>query len=339
MLYPLTRPLFFLLPPEIAHRAALQALTLTNGFPYHLHDDLTRQPCQVMGLRFPNRLGLAAGMDKNADYLGALGQLGFGFIEVGTVTPRPQPGNPRPRLFRLPRKHALINRMGFNNKGLDYLLTRLQRRRFDGVLGVNLGKNRDTPLENALDDYLQGMKQAYPLADYIAINISSPNTPGLRELQHGGELDRLLAGLKEAQAVLWRQHSKKVPLAVKIAPDFRPDDLQATVESLLQHEIEGVIATNTTLAREAVQGQRFAGEAGGLSGAPLFDAATATVRTVRSIAGNRLAIIAAGGVLNGAQAVAKLTAGADLVQIYTGLIYRGPGLIGEILAAMRKTGC
>lgn len=333
-LYPLLRNLLFLLPPEPAHRVSLQALTLTRGWPFGVSTTLARQPHTVMGLTFPNRLGLAAGLDKNADYLPGLGALGFGFIEVGTVTPRPQPGNPKPRLFRLPRAEAIINRMGFNNQGVDYLLEQVARHPIPGLLGINVGKNFDTPLERAADDYCLGLRKAYPWADYLVVNISSPNTPGLRTLQQGGELARLLEQLKNTQQACAQEHQKTVPLVVKIAPDFTPQDLAETVSTLQAHGIDGVIATNTTVAREKVAHLPHGKEIGGLSGAPLRDAATATVRAIREQAGADFPIIAAGGILSGQDAVEKIQAGADLVQIYTGFIYRGPGLVREILCAL-----
>ena len=288
-----------------------------------------------MGIDFPNPVGLAAGLDKNADYLNALAALGFGFIEAGTVTPRPQPGNPRPRLFRLPQAQTLINRMGFNNKGVDYLVQQVQRSGFRGVLGINIGKNFDTPLERTAADYLLCLRKVYPYAHYVTVNISSPNTPGLRDLQYGETLNRLLALLKEEQGKLAVDYGRYVPLAVKIAPDLSDAEIVFIGKTLLQYDIDAVIATNTTFSRQGVAGLPHAEESGGLSGRPLTALATQVVQRLREIVGGRLPIIAVGGILNGADAKAKLAAGASLVQLYTGLIYRGPALVREVAEALR----
>jgi dihydroorotate dehydrogenase len=299
-----------------------------------LRQRLDKGGLEVMGLRFPNPVGLAAGMDKDGDYLAGLGALGFGFIEVGTVTPRPQPGNPKPRLFRIPRAEALINRMGFNNKGVDHLVERVRASTFRGVLGINIGKNLSTPVERALDDYRLGLRKVYPHAAYVAVNISSPNTPGLRDLQRGAGLDRLLEGLESERETLKASHGRYVPLAVKIAPDLEMQDLRALAGSLQKHHIDAVIATNTTSGRPGVAGLPQTDEAGGLSGAPLLEKSTETVARLADRLGGALPIIACGGILSGEDARRKIAAGACLVQIYSGLIYRGSGLVREIVEAL-----
>ena len=320
---------------ERAHDLGLAALDAAArlgllGPPRHLPG----RPVQCMGLTFPNAVGLAAGLDKNGRHIDALATMGFGFIEVGTVTPRPQPGNPRPRLFRLPQARAIINRMGFNNEGIDALLTRIAGRRFDGILGINIGKNFDTPIEHAVDDYLIGLRKAYPVADYVTVNISSPNTKNLRSLQEPGALDPLLAVLKEEQAALAARHGRHVPLALKIAPDLDEAQLDLIADRLRFHRFEAVIATNTTLSREGVAGLAHADQAGGLSGAPLRSAATGVVRALAQRLEGHVPIIAAGGILSGADAREKIDAGATLVQVYSGLVYRGPGLVREAVAAL-----
>ena len=337
--YSLVRALLFRLPPEAAHDFALHGLRMAaRGGLLRQHKSLPSAPCRVMGIDFPNPVGLAAGLDKNADYIEGLAALGFGFIEVGTVTPRPQPGNPKPRLFRLPSAQALINRLGFNNQGVDYLLDRVQRSasNYQGVLGINIGKNFDTPLENAADDYLFCLRKVYPHARYVTVNISSPNTPGLRDLQFGEPLERLLAMLKQVQQQLAGQHGRYVPLAVKVAPDLADEDVAQVAAALLRHRIDAVIATNTTFSRRGVETLPHADESGGLSGAPLFERSTEVVRLFRRALGGELPIIAVGGILSGADALAKLEAGASLVQLYTGLIYRGPALVREAVTAGRR---
>jgi len=325
MIYRLARPLLFGLDPERAHDVALgmldacERLGIRSGAAAHC-------PRRVMGIEFPNPVGLAAGLDKNGDHIDALAMLGFGFLEVGTITPRPQPGNPRPRLFRLPRLRALINRMGFNNAGVDHLVERVQRARYRGVLGINIGKNFDTPLERAVDDYLVCLRKVYPVAAYVAINISSPNTADLRRLQQPAALDALLATLKAEQRALADRYGKYVPLAVKIAPDLDDSQIAAIAAALIRHAIDGVIATNTTVTRPTV-GDRHADEAGGLSGAPLHGMALDVVRKLRARLGAGFPIIGVGGIMSGADARAMASAGADLVQLYTGLIYRGPALV------------
>ncbi len=334
VIYSLARRALFLLPTETAHTAALQALHAYAAWPGSSAPP--PGPRQRFGLEFPNPVGLAAGLDKSADHVDALGALGFGFIEVGTVTPRPQPGNPRPRLFRLPQHRALINRMGFNNKGVDHAVERLRQRRFAGVVGVNIGKNRDTPLERALDDYDYGLARAYAVADYVTINLSSPNTPGLRSLQTGAAFDELLAGLDARRARLADAHGRRVPLLVKIAPDLTDPELGTIAAAVRRHGIDGVIATNTTADRSAVAGSRHGDEAGGLSGAPLTAPATRVLSTLTERLEGAVPVIGCGGVMSGRDAAERAAAGASLVQLYTGLIYRGPALIREAAAALAR---
>jgi len=325
------------LEPERAHGLALGALTLSAplGVPQRLAGPLPKLPVVVLGLRFPNPLGLAAGLDKNGDHIRALFALGFGFVEVGTVTPRPQAGNPRPRLFRLPEAEAIINRMGFNNRGLEHLIARLRRFRATGpapgVLGVNIGKNRDTPNERALDDYRRCLEQVYPYADYVTINISSPNTAGLRELQQGEALPRLLEGMAESRIRLTQRHGRRVPLVVKIAPDMSEEAICVLGTCACDAGMDAIAATNTTLERSGVEHLKGAGEQGGLSGAPLRLRSTAVVRTLCQALGGRLPVIGIGGVASAEHVREKLDAGASLVQLYSALIYRGAGLPGRIL--------
>jgi dihydroorotate dehydrogenase len=332
MFYSLIRPLLFRLDPEAAHHLTLGGLNLLRktGLLGLLGATPVTQPRQVMGLIFPNPVGLAAGLDKDGACIDALAQLGFGFIEVGTVTPRPQPGNPKPRLFRLPQANAIINRMGFNNLGVDNLLENVRRSRYCGILGINIGKNFDTPIEQAAEDYLIGLRKVYPHASYVAVNISSPNTKNLRQLQQSDELASLLGKLKEEQAKLDQQYGKYVPLALKIAPDLDTEQIIAIADLLLQHEIDGVIATNTTLSRAGVEGMLHGDEAGGLSGTPVRSKATAVVKQLSMALERKIPIIGVGGIMDALDAEEKLAAGADLLQIYSGLIYRGPGLIREI---------
>ncbi|HHM04608.1 MAG TPA: quinone-dependent dihydroorotate dehydrogenase [Gammaproteobacteria bacterium] len=338
-MYPLLRFVLFRLDPETAHHLALSGLKLLarTGILRLCCGRRIVAPCRVMGLDFPNPVGLAAGLDKNGDYIDALGALGFGFIEVGTVTPRPQAGNPRPRLFRLPGAHALINRMGFNNKGVNHLVEQVRRSRFDGVLGINIGKNRDTPVARAAQDYLYCLRKVYPFAGYVAVNVSSPNTPGLRQLQGRAALEALLRALKAAQRELAEQHGRYVPLVLKIAPDLAPGAIADLAAVVVAHEVDGVIATNTTVSREGVQGLAQAAEQGGLSGAPLKHSADDVLRVLAGALAGRAAIIAAGGIMCGADGRDKVKAGADLVQIYTGLIYRGPALVNEVVRAVQET--
>ncbi len=332
-MYSIARKLLFLLDPEISHELSLdligaaERLRLIKPFCPAPKED----PVEVMGIRFPNLVGLAAGLDKNGDYFNGLGQMGFGFVEIGTVTPKPQPGNPKPRLFRLPEQQAIINRMGFNNKGVDHLVENVKGRRYQGILGINIGKNKATPEENALDDYRFCMERVYAYADYITINISSPNTPGLRDLQFGEAFDHLLSGLKETQAALTDKYGKRVPIAVKIAPDMNEEELAQVAGKLLEYEIDAVIATNTTIGRVGVEDSKHRDEAGGLSGVPVTDLSTETIRRLATHLDGKIPIIGVGGIIDAASAQAKLDAGASLVQVYSGFIYKGPGLIQEIL--------
>ena len=326
--YDYLRPLLFRLDPERAHD---RTLALLARMPVFMPRSSGGTPVELMGLTFPNRLGLAAGLDKNGVAVSAFDRAGFGFIEVGTVTPRPQPGNPRPRLFRLPEHEAIINRMGFNNLGIDALTARLATTpKPRALLGINLGKNKDTPNEAALDDYRIGLQKAWAHADYLAINISSPNTAGLRDLQHGAALRDLLAGIKAEQQRLADETARRVPVVVKIAPDLDDAALYATLDTIAEAGMDGIIATNTTLDKSAVASHRYGGEQGGLSGAPLTAASTAIVKKIRAHL-PQMALIAAGGVMRAADMQAKLDAGADLVQIYSGLIYHGPQLVRDCL--------
>lgn len=336
-MYQLMRNLLFRLPPESAHDLSLggldiaQKLGLLNRFVSKPSD----LPVRVMGLDFPNPVGLAAGLDKNADHLDALGALGFGFIEVGTVTPVAQPGNPKPRMFRLAEHQALINRMGFNNYGLDHLLDRVANRHYSGVLGINVGKNKATPNDESESDYRKGIAAVYPYADYITVNVSSPNTPGLRDLQFGDSLKGLMHAIKDEQARCQADTGRYVPLAVKIAPDMDDDGIRFVASALKESGLDGVVATNTTISRDAVAGHRYAEEAGGLSGLPLREASNRVISALYSELGESLPIIGVGGVTDGNSAAEKIRAGAKLVQLYTGFIYRGPGLIGEAVEAIR----
>lgn len=335
-IYPLLRPLLFSLNPETAHNVTLKLLKLADltGLSALSAAKSTDKPIKVMGLDFKNPLGLAAGLDKNGDYIDALAALGFGFIEIGTVTPRPQPGNPKPRLFRLPEHQAIINRMGFNNDGIDHLLEQVALCRYRGILGINIGKNADTPLEIATEDYLIGLRKSYLPASYVTINISSPNTKNLRQLQQGDEIKYLLDALKQEQLKLQAEHAKYTPIAVKIAPDLSAEEIQHIASLLLEFGMDGVIATNTTIARDKVQGHQHANEAGGLSGAPVKDSSTLVVKGLAAELNGRLPIIAAGGILSSADAQEKIQAGASLVQIYSGLIYKGPQLLEDILQGL-----
>ncbi|MGD0960788.1 MAG: quinone-dependent dihydroorotate dehydrogenase [Methylomonas sp.] len=332
-IYPLVRPLLFSLPAETAHDLTLKLLKLAHdsGFSTLNKASSINKPVTVMGLNFKNPLGLAAGLDKNGDYIDALGGLGFAFIEIGTATPRPQPGNPQPRLFRLPEHQAIINRMGFNNFGIDYLLEKVKARRYPGILGINIGKNAEVPIENAHRDYLIGLRKSYAHADYVTINISSPNTKNLRQLQQGDEIKYLLRTLKEEQLKLQNECGKYTPIAVKIAPDLSDEDIARMAGLLVEFNIDAVIAANTTLDRDKIQGHVLADESGGLSGAPLTEKSTRVVRLLAAELNGKLPIIAAGGIMSAVHAQQKIQAGASLVQIYTGLIYKGPALIDEIL--------
>lgn len=334
MIYAASRPLLFRLPAETAHDVALRALDIACGLHLLPHRKVPATPVLCMGLTFPNRVGLAAGLDKNGAHIDGLAALGFGFIEVGTVTPRPQPGNPRPRLFRIEGACAVINRMGFNNLGVDRLLHNVRQARYRGILGINIGKNFDTPIERAAADYVTCMRKVYGAASYLTVNISSPNTRNLRQLQQADELDRLLAELKSEHARLAQSQGRYVPIAVKVAPDLSEEQVADIAALLLKHRIDAVIATNTTTSRAGVEGLPHAQESGGLSGAPLRERSTWVVRELARRLDARVPIIGVGGILSAADAQEKLAAGATLVQLYTGLVYRGPGLIGECASAL-----
>jgi dihydroorotate dehydrogenase len=332
MLYDLARPLLFAFDPETAHELTISALA-RYGRLLPPARPLPATPVTVMGIAFPNRVGLAAGLDKNGEAIDGLARLGFGAIEIGTVTPRPQPGNPKPRMFRLPQVHGIINRMGFNNHGVDALLQNVARSRYRGVLGINIGKNFDTPIERAVDDYLACLEKVYPHAHYVTVNISSPNTKNLRALQGASELDALLGPLKAAQARLADDHGRYVPLALKIAPDLDTAQITNIADALRRHRIDAVIATNTTIARDAVAGLPHGDEQGGLSGAPVREASTRVIRALATQLAGELPIIGVGGILSGRDAREKLEAGATLVQLYSGLIYRGPALVRDCVSA------
>ena len=340
MIYALARKLLFSLDPETAHGLAMSSIDKLHsaGIACLLSKPAEADPVKLMGLTFPNPVGLAAGLDKNGEHIDALAALGFGSIEIGTVTPRPQPGNPKPRMFRIPEREALINRMGFNNAGVDTLLSNVKASQFansGGILGINIGKNFDTPIENAADDYLICLERVYSVASYVAVNISSPNTKNLRELQKDEALDALLGRLKTAQQRLAEQHGKYVPLALKIAPDLDDAQIQVIANLLRQHRIDAVIATNTTLSRAEIEGLPHTEEAGGLSGKPLFEHSTEAQRKLAAALAGEVPIIGVGGIMAGKDAVAKIDAGASLVQLYTGFIYRGPDLVAECAAALR----
>lgn len=344
--YALARPFLFGLDPETAHELTMASLARTQGTPLALAYLSSRvsDPIELAGLKFPNRVGLAAGLDKNARCIDGLAAMGFGFVEVGTVTPKGQPGNPKPRMFRLPEANALINRLGFNNEGLDAFLANVRRSsvRKPGaqgglLLGLNIGKNAATPIENAVDDYLICLDGVYPHADYVTVNISSPNTQNLRALQSDAALDALLGRIAERREALAAQHGKRVPIFVKIAPDLDEAQVAVIAATLQRHAMDGVVATNTTLSREAVKGMRHAEEAGGLSGAPVLEASNRVISQLRAALGKGFPIIGVGGILSGADAVSKIQAGADVVQIYTGLIYKGPELVTQAAQAIKKS--
>ncbi|HJV83721.1 quinone-dependent dihydroorotate dehydrogenase [Noviherbaspirillum sp.] len=342
LLYALARPFLFSLDPETAHNFTLPALKRAASLGLtQLIARPAPDPRTVMGINFPNPVGLAAGLDKDGGYIDGLAALGFGFIEVGTVTPRAQPGNPQPRIFRLPKARAVINRMGFNNGGVDAFVANVQASKFyqnkEGILGLNIGKNADTPIERAADDYLHCLEKVYPYASYVTVNISSPNTKNLRQLQGGSELDALLSQLKNAQHRLADHHMRYVPIALKIAPDIDSEQIKTIASALLRHKMDAVIATNTTISRDAVKGLPHAEETGGLSGAPVLEASNKVIRGLKAELGDALPIIGVGGILSGQDAQAKIDAGASLVQLYTGLIYRGPALVTECAAALRKS--
>jgi len=333
MFYPAIRKVLFQFDAETIHELTIKGLKSTGKSPLNVFykQEVQDKPVTVMGIKFPNSVGLAAGLDKNGECINAFAAMGFGFVEIGTVTPRPQPGNDKPRIFRLPKANAVINRMGFNNKGVDYLVSQVQAANFKGVLGINIGKNKDTPEENAKDDYIHCMRKVYDFATYITVNISSPNTPGLRSLQYGEALDELLVALKSEQKVLSEKYGKYVPVAVKIAPDLTADEVKSIAKSLIDNEIDGVIATNTTLSREGVEGLEFGDEQGGLSGQPVKEKSTLVIKLLSEALDNKLPIIGVGGIASSADANEKLQAGASLVQVYTGFIYQGPPLVKEIV--------
>ena len=336
MFYDLARRFMFTRDAEWAHEFALHNLRRFNNtlFSAAWSQSVADRPVEFLGLQFKNPVGLAAGLDKNAECIDAFAKMGFGFIEVGTVTPRPQAGNDKPRIFRLPESNAIINRMGFNNKGVDNLINNVKAAKYDGILGINIGKNKDTPNEQGKDDYIHCMRKVFEHASYITVNISSPNTPGLRDLQYGAALDDLLQSLKNEQLDLIAKHNKQVPMLVKIAPDLDEVQIGQVSESLINNKIDGVIATNTTLERAAVQGQQYANEAGGLSGQPVRERSTHVVQELKRLTAGKLPIIGVGGIDDAASAKEKFSAGADLVQVYTGFIYKGPQLVKTILQGL-----
>jgi dihydroorotate dehydrogenase len=339
--YSLARPFLFGLDPETAHELTMQSLARLQGTPleWAYCNGLVQDPVTLAGLQFPNRVGLAAGLDKNARCIDGLGALGFGFVEVGTVTPKAQPGNPKPRMFRLPQANALINRLGFNNDGLEAFIGNVRRssfRRKGRILGLNIGKNAATPIENATSDYLVCLEGVYPHADYVTINISSPNTANLRSLQSDEALDALLSAIATRRDALAIQHGRRVPLFVKIAPDLDEKQVEVIAATLKRHRMDGVIATNTTIARDAVKGMPHAEESGGLSGAPVLEASNRVIRQLRAALGPGFPIIGVGGIMSAKDAVSKIDAGADVVQIYTGLIYRGPELVNQVARALKR---
>ncbi len=333
MFYSAIRKVLFQFDPETIHELTIKGFKNTGATPLNCFykQAVKDKPVTVMGITFPNPVGLAAGLDKNGECVDAFAAMGFGFVEIGTVTPRPQPGNDKPRIFRLPEADAIINRMGFNNKGVDYLVDQVRNTKFDGVLGINIGKNKSTPEENAKDDYIHCMRKVYDFATYITVNISSPNTPGLRSLQYGEALDDLLSALKTEQKLLAEKYGKYVPVAVKIAPDLNEEEVQSIAASLISNEIDGVIATNTTLSREGVEGLEHGKEQGGLSGAPVKVKSTTVIKLLSNALDNKLPIIGVGGIASSEDANEKLAAGASLVQVYTGFIYQGPELVKRIV--------
>jgi len=336
MFYPAIRKVLFQFDAETIHELTIKGLKGTGSTPLNAFykQRVTEKPVEVMGIKFPNPLGLAAGLDKNGECINAFDAMGFGFVEVGTITPRPQPGNDKPRIFRLPQASAIINRMGFNNKGVDYLVDQVRKAKFKGVLGINIGKNKDTADENAKDDYIHCMQKVYNFATYITVNISSPNTPGLRSLQYGDALNELLAALKLEQEQLAKQYNKYVPIAVKIAPDLNEEEVQSIAKSLIDNNIDGVIATNTTISREGVKNLEHGSEQGGLSGQPVKEKSTTVIKLLAKALDGKLPIIGVGGIASSDDAKEKLAAGASLVQVYTGFIYQGPPLVKEIVNSL-----
>jgi dihydroorotate dehydrogenase len=335
MLYSLLRPALFALPPEAAHDLTIATLAKAGKMAGLCCWKAKGRPVEVMGLKFPNPVGLAAGLDKNGEAINGLGALGFGFIEIGTVTPRPQPGNPKPRMFRLPQAHAIINRMGFNNDGVAALVENVKRAKYRGILGINIGKNADTPIERATEDYLACLSAVYSHASYVTVNISSPNTKNLRDLQGAGALDLLLSLLKKRQDELTQVHGRYVPIALKIAPDLEGSQISEIAGLLRRHRMDAVIATNTTLDRDRVSHLKHGMEAGGLSGVPVRNKSNNVIRQLHAELKDEVPIIGVGGILSGKDAQEKIAAGAKLVQLYTGLIYRGPGLIKECVRALK----
>ncbi|MBU3120748.1 MULTISPECIES: quinone-dependent dihydroorotate dehydrogenase [Acinetobacter] len=333
MLYSLARPLLFSMAPERAHDLTLSLLKSAHKMGF-IRQKIDAKPVTCMGIEFPNPVGLAAGLDKNGAYIDALAALGFGFIEIGTITPRPQAGNPQPRLFRIPEAKAIINRMGFNNDGVDQLVENVKASKFKGILGINIGKNADTPVENAVDDYLICLEKVYNYASYITVNISSPNTKNLRSLQSGDALTELLDTLKQRQLELAEQYHHYVPLVLKVAPDLSREDIDFIAAQLITFKIDGLIVTNTTLSRDGVENLAFGNEAGGLSGAPVFEKSTACLRQFAEVLNGQIPLIGVGGITQGEHAVAKIEAGATLVQIYSGLIYTGPELVKQCVSAI-----
>lgn len=333
MLYSLARPLLFSLAPERAHDLTLSMLKSVSKLGV-MQQKVAQKPVTCMGIQFPNPVGLAAGLDKNGAYIDALAGLGFGFIEIGTITPRPQVGNPQPRLFRIPEAKAIINRMGFNNEGVDQLVENVKAAKFKGVLGINIGKNADTPVEDAVSDYLICLEKVYNYASYITVNISSPNTKNLRSLQSGDALTELLQTLKKRQLELAEEQHHYVPLVLKVAPDLSDEDIAFIASQLIEFKIDGLIVTNTTLSREGVENLPFGDEAGGLSGAPVFEKSTACLAAFSALLKDRIPLIGVGGILSGDQAATKQKSGASLVQIYSGLIYTGPTLVKDCIDAM-----
>ena len=336
MLYSLARPLLFTLAPERAHELTLSMLDKAHKLGF-MHQKVAAKPIKCMGIEFPNPVGLAAGLDKNGAHIDALAALGFGFIEIGTITPRPQAGNPQPRLFRIPEAKAIINRMGFNNDGVEQLIENVKASKFKGVLGINIGKNADTPVEDAVSDYLICLEKVYNYASYVTVNISSPNTKNLRSLQSGDALTELLETLRKRQLELAEEHQHYVPLVLKVAPDLSAEDIEFIAKQLLQFKIDGLIVTNTTLSREGVENLKYADEAGGLSGAPVFEKSTACLAAFSKALDGQIPLIGVGGILSGEQALAKQQAGASLVQIYSGLIYTGPTLIKDCVDALKSS--
>ena len=334
-MYSLLRKALFVADPETAHGLALEGLRLGQGLGVtRLLCKAEGLPVEAMGLKFPNPVGMAAGMDKNGDYIDALGGLGFGFIEVGTTTPRPQAGNPKPRIFRIEKARAMINRLGFNNKGVDHLVRQVKRHQYSGVLGINIGKNFDTPNEKAADDYLICLEKVYPHADYITVNISSPNTKGLRDLQGAEQLDALLGAINTRRLELAEEFDRRVPLVIKVAPDLEDEQIPEIADTVVRNQFDGLIATNTTLSRDAVKGMRYADEQGGLSGAPVKEKANHVLAAFRSALPAEIALIGTGGITDGEDAAEKIKLGADLVQFYTGFVYSGPDLVSDCVKAI-----